>query len=287
MMDDLFAETTDQLLGEGVLDKMRARVNGSEPVTYALDLTDSHVDLNPYIGKSLKLVFDGTIRCGHCGAVTPKSYQGLCYEHFMTLAQADNCMMSPEKCHLDQGTCREPEWAERVCQQPHYVYLANSSGIKVGITRIGQIPVRWLDQGATQGLVIARVSSRRLSGLVEVIFKQQVADKTNWRAMLKQSADVEDMAARRDALFAQCAEPLQALIAEYGRQHVQLIRQGDVFDFEYPVQEYPEKVSSLSFDKQPEIGGVLLGIKGQYLIFDKGVVNIRRHSGYQVQLFAS
>ena len=287
MMDDLFSQPTNTLLGTGVLDKMLTSVDAKHNVGYTLELSGKLIPLNEWIGKSLKFVFDGTIRCSHCGAPTPKSYQGLCYEHFLTLAQADSCMMSPEKCHLSQGTCREPEWAERVCQQPHYVYLANSSEIKVGITRIGQVPVRWLDQGATQGLVIARVSSRYLSGLFEVILKQQVSDKTNWRNMLKAQATVEDMAAHRDRLFTACEKPLQDLVAQYGHQHVQMIRQGESFEFQYPVDVYPEKVTSVSFDKQSEIGGQLLGIKGQYLIFDQGVVNIRRHTGYQVQLFAS
>lgn len=287
MMDDLFAEKATETLGVGLLDKMETSLDSDNVVQYQLKLGSDLVDMNALIGTTLEFEFDQKIFCGHCGKQTSKSYQGLCYDHFMSLAQSDSCMMSPEKCHLAQGTCREPAWAERVCQQTHYVYLANSSGVKVGITRAGQLPVRWLDQGAEQGLIIARVSSRYLSGLLEVVFKQHVADKTNWRNMLKSETVNIDLVEQRDQLFELCKESLVQLDQQYGRQHIQLIRQGEVQEFKYPVSQYLEKISSMTFDKQSQIGGKLLGIKGQYLIFDQGVVNIRRHSGYQVKLFAS
>jgi len=287
MMDDLFAEKTTDLLGVGILDKMLTRLDSENGVQYQLMLGSDKIDMNALIGRTLEFQFDQQIFCSYCGKQTSKSYQGLCYDHFMSLAQSDSCMMSPEKCHLAQGTCREPAWAETVCQQTHYVYLANSSGVKVGITRAGQLPVRWLDQGAEQGLIIARVTSRYLSGLLEVVFKQHVSDKTNWRNMLKSETDDIDLIDQRDKLFNLCSEPLSQLEQQYGRQHIQLIRQGDIQEFNYPVSHYLEKISSMTFDKQSQIGGKLLGIKGQYLILDQGVVNIRRHSGYQVKLFAS
>jgi hypothetical protein len=65
--------------------------------------------------------------------------------------------MKPETCHYHLGTCREPDWAQNHCFRPHIVYLANSSGVKVGITRKTQIPTRWLDQGASQALPIFEV----------------------------------------------------------------------------------------------------------------------------------
>lgn len=287
MNGDLFAEPASNLIGSGQLDKMLVKVDSDQKISYQLQFNDQLIDMNALIGSTLEFQFDGQIFCCFCGKQTPKSYQGYCYDHFMSLAQCDTCMMSPERCHLAKGTCREPEWAETVCQQPHYVYLANSSGIKVGITRAGQLPVRWIDQGAEQAIIIARVSSRLLSGLLEVIFKQHVADKTNWRTMLKGTTEDINLAEQRDLLFSNCAASLQTIEEKYGRQHIQLIRQGEQQQFQYPVVEYPEKVVSMNFDKQNRIGGKLLGIKGQYLIFDQGVVNIRRHSGYQVQLFAS
>ena len=282
MNGDLF-DTDLQVIASGCLDKMATRWQDGQ-VHYALQLGDQTVNLNEWLGRELELKATGQIFCSYCGKKTPKSYgQGYCYQHFMSLAQCDGCMMAPEKCHFDQGTCREPEWAERVCMQTHYVYLANASELKVGITRVSQIPTRWLDQGATQAIPIARVTSRFLSGLLESMFREHVSDKTNWRAMLKGDAELLDMAAERDALFATCEAKMAELVQQYGPQHIQFISQGETHEFRYPVSQYPEKIISINFDKQSSIGGTLLGIKGQYLIFDRGVINIRRHTGYEIE----
>lgn len=285
---DMFADYDQQTeRAEGVLRKMLTDPSGHESVAYQLPIGDARVPVNPLIGSTVRLEFQKEIRCLHCGEVTNKSFgQGYCYKHFMALAQNDACIMSPEKCHYDQGTCREPEWGERNCMQSHYVYLSNASSLKVGITRGGQIPTRWIDQGATQALVIARVSSRYLAGLVEVAFKQHVSDKTQWRAMLKGTAEAMDLAAERDRLFDLAKPQLDDLVQQYGLVNVQLLHHGDGFDFHFPVTEYPEKVTSFNFDKDPIVEGKLLGVKGQYLIFDTGVINVRRFGGYVVKLFA-
>lgn len=282
---DLFSEAGGAATesARGGLEKMLS--DATSPVHYRLRLGGQEIDMNARIGGPIRLEYLGDIRCVYCDRVTNKSFgQGYCYEHFTTLAQCDSCMMSPEKCHFDQGTCREPEWGEATCMQSHYVYLANASGIKVGITRGGQVPTRWVDQGATQAMIIARVSSRKLAGLLEVVFKQHVADKTNWRTMLKGTSAALDLPALRDRLLAECRPELDALIADYGLQAIQLIHHAEVRSLEYPVNQYPEKVSSLTLDKQSVVEGTLLGIKGQYLILDTGVINIRRHTGYQVVL---
>ena len=191
----------------GHLQKMAARAvaadqQSSDAVHYDLLLDQQQIPLAPLIGKKLTIEYLGDIHCCHCGRKSKKSFgQGYCYPCFSKLAQCDSCMMSPEKCHFHLGTCREPEWAQKVCFNDHIVYLANSSGIKVGITRATQVPVRWLDQGATQALPIARVATRRQSGLIEDCLRQDIADKTNWRAMLKGNADPVDLEAERDRLF--------------------------------------------------------------------------------------
>jgi len=280
---ELFASDETTETARGTLDKMV--VEPESPVRYRLELGDERVDMNARIGQPIRLEYTGHIYCVYCNKETNKSFgQGYCYEHFMSLAQCDSCMMSPEKCHFDQGTCREPGWGEATCMQSHYVYLANASGIKVGITRGGQIPTRWIDQGATQGMAVARVTSRLLAGLIEVVFKQHVADKTNWRTMLKGTAEELDLPAIRDRLFRECEPELNDIIEKYGIQAVQLLSHGDVHSFTYPVDRYPEKVSSFNLDKHPVVEGTLLGIKGQYWILDTGVINIRRHTGYEVIL---
>lgn len=274
------------LVGQGILAKMPASLD--QPVSYQLPLGEQRVDINSLLGSSIKLTFLNKITCFNCGNNTNKSFsQGYCYSCFKTLAACDVCIMSPEKCHYAAGTCRQPEWGEANCFTEHVVYLANTSAIKVGITRLGQVPTRWIDQGATQALPIFRVSSRLQSGLLEVIFKHHVADKTNWRNMLKGDGGPVDMAQRRDELLQACAGEVNGLQKKHGIVQINPLLAAKVVDIHYPVNEYPTKVSSFNFDKTPVVEGQLMGIKGQYLILDTGVINIRRFGGYHVELMSS
>ena len=267
----------------GVLRKMHSRLEN--PVRYQILLSDMVVPLNDLIEKQIKLEYSGTIYCINCGRKSRKSFnQGYCYPCFQRLAECDGCIIHPEKCHFDQGTCREPAWGERFCMQDHIVYLANSSGLKVGITRATQIPTRWIDQGATQALAIIRVRSRLQSGILEVMFKQYVSDKTNWRAMLKGEAEPLKMEEEADRLLKECDSELKELAESFGFFAISVLNGIASVGINYPVIKYPEKVTSFNFDKAPVVEGTLLGIKGQYLIFDTGVINLRRFSGYEVQL---
>ncbi|HEB85787.1 MAG TPA: DUF2797 domain-containing protein [Gammaproteobacteria bacterium] len=255
------------------------------PVQYRLPLDDERIDMNALIGKAIQLNYSGEIHCLACGRKTNKSFnQGYCYPCFKHLAQCDSCIIKPELCHYDQGTCREPEWGEQHCLQDHFVYLANSSAIKVGITRGTQIPTRWIDQGACAALPVFRVKNRLLSGRIEVIMKQHVSDRTDWRKMLRSEPDDIDLARERDKLFAICKIEVDNLMAESGANAVTRLASETPVNIEFPVNSYPVKVSSFNFDKTPEIKGVLNGIKGQYLILDSGVLNIRKFAGYRVSL---
>lgn len=268
-------------LGRGSLSKMAVRLG--ETAQYAFRLDEQEVPVNPLLGKRVRLEFLGAIHCTHCGRKTKKSFsQGYCYPCFTKLAQCDSCIVSPEKCHFDAGTCREPEWGERFCMTDHVVYLANSSGVKVGITRASQIPTRWLDQGASQALPIFRVATRQQSGLVEDLLRTQVADKTNWRALLKGDAVPLDLPAIRDQLLESCAEGIAALQQRFGLQAIQPVGDADVLEIRYPVEAYPTKVASHDLEKTPVVEGILRGIKGQYLILDTGVINLRKYTAYQV-----
>jgi hypothetical protein len=268
---------------EGCVAKMRTELGGV--VQYALPLGDQTVPLNPLIGQTVTLEFTGEIHCVACSRLTKKSFnQGYCYPCFKKLAQCDTCIMSPERCHFAAGTCREPEWGEANCNIDHFVYLANTSGLKVGITRHSQIPTRWIDQGASQALPIARVSSRYLSGLLEVQIGKSVADKTAWQTMLKGVAAPMDLVAKRDEIKALYASELEQLQEIHGIQSIQWLEGQHPVDITFPVTAYPEKVKALNFDKQALVEGCLMGIKGQYLIFDTGVLNIRKFGGYELRL---
>jgi len=267
----------------GHLHKMHTKLES--PVAYSLPLDDHLETLNTHIGNRISLRATGNIHCVACGRKTNKSYsQGHCFPCMKSLPQCDMCIMKPETCHYEQGTCRDPAWGDEHCMQPHTVYLANSSGIKVGISR--QVPTRWIDQGASEALAIMQVSHRHLSGLVEVIFKNHVSDRTDWRKMLKGSPEEIDLVARRDEIFAASANELAELKTQYGSDAIHEITDSHTTKIDYPVNEYPSKVSSLNFDKTPHITGVLQGIKGQYLILDCGVLNIRKFSGYEVEFEA-
>lgn len=269
----------------GNLAKMPATLDSDGNVEYRLPVGDELLPLNPLIGKSVSIHFDGQINCIACGRKTRKSYsQGHCFPCSQRLAACDICIVRPEKCHYNAGTCREPAWGESHCMTDHIVYLSNTSGLKVGITRGDQIPTRWIDQGATQALPIMRVSTRYQSGLFEVLFKNHVADRTDWRKMLKGVADELDLPEQREGLFAECAVELDQLRARVGDENVVMIADEEVVQLHYPVERYPQKVTSLNMDKTPLINGTLQGVKGQYLILDSGVINIRKYAGYHVEV---
>ena len=252
---------------------------------YSMPIGDELREINALIGSTVRMEFRQQINCVHCGRLTKKSFnQGYCYPCFQRLAQCDSCIVSPEKCHYFEGTCREPEWGESHCLIDHIVYLANSSGVKVGITRGTQVPTRWIDQGAVAALPIFRVSNRLQSGLVETLFKAHVADKTSWQAMLKGAPSEVDLAARRDELSALCQPGIAELQERYGIQAIQPITDIPVQHIRFPVETYPLKVKSFNLDKDPLVEGTLMGIKGQYLIFDTGVINIRKYAGYHIEL---
>ncbi|CAH0260978.1 MULTISPECIES: DUF2797 domain-containing protein [unclassified Pseudomonas] len=268
-------------VARGALSKMATQLDA--PVQYAFRLGDEQIAVNPMIGKTVRLEFLGAIHCSHCGRKTKTSFsQGYCYPCMQKLAQCDLCIMSPERCHYDAGTCRDPGWGEQFCMTDHVVYLANSSGIKVGITRATQIPTRWIDQGATQALPIMRVATRQQSGFVEDLLRSQVADKTNWRALLKGDAAPVDLLHVREQIFDVCAGGITTLQERFGLQAVQPLNEQSVVEIRYPIEGYPAKITSFNLDKNPVAEGTLLGIKGQYLMFDTGVINIRKYTAYQI-----
>ncbi|NRF15127.1 DUF2797 domain-containing protein [Vibrio coralliilyticus] len=272
------------LIAKGTLSKMRASLDGE--VHYRLPVGEELVDLKPFIGQSITLTHTGNIFCSSCGKKTKKSYsQGHCFVCMKKLASCDMCIMKPETCHYDQGTCREPQWGEDNCMVDHFVYLSNTSSLKVGITRHTQIPIRWIDQGATQGLPIFKVKTRQISGLIEVELAKHIADKTNWRTLLKEDGEPMPL----EEKFAELLPLVEGKIAEikqqFGHDAIEILN-ADITSISYPVLQHPTKITSHNFDKNPEVTGVLQGIKGQYMIFDTGVINIRKFTSYEVEVSA-
>ncbi|MCB1742932.1 MAG: DUF2797 domain-containing protein [Gammaproteobacteria bacterium] len=267
-----------ELLGEGPIAKMRVTLG--DPVDYVLPIGGASLAMNALLGEPISIEFLGAIECVHCGRRTRRSFnQGYCYPCFKSLAQCDLCVVRPELCHFAQGTCREPDWGRTHCLRAHSVYLANASGLKVGITRGTDPTTRWIDQGATQGLVIRSVEDRLRAGQLEVALKQFAADRTDWRRMLRGQAERLDLVAERDRLWSLLNDA-----------HPDAARSGasPLPPFElaihYPVYRYPSKPVSHNLDRTPVLSGRLDGIKGQYLILGETVINLRRFAGYRLRV---
>ena len=265
---------------QGNLHKMHSR--HEETVVYELELSGKTLRLNDWLGEKIAIEYLQQIDCIHCGRKINKSFnQGFCYPCFISLAQCDICIMSPERCHFHLGTCREPEWGLSHCMKPHVVYLSNTSGAKVGITRESQLPTRWIDQGAIQALPILRVSKRYYSGLIETAFKKHLSDRTNWRIMLKNEVEPLDLY----QIFDNCWSSVAAELDDEVTEDIEIIASKDGNqNFHYPARRYPSKIVSFNLDKTPRLEGQLDAIKGQYLILDNGVINIRKYAGYLVSI---
>lgn len=259
---------------EGNLKKMKAVIG--EPINYSL-LLNEEVHLNQLIGKEVRLLWTGHINCRKCNKEVKKTFgEGFCYECFVTAPEAAECILRPELCKAHLGIGRDPEWEEKNHNQPHVVYLAASSAIKVGITRLTQVPTRWIDQGASEAIIIAETSNRYEAGRIEVELKSLYTDKTSWQRMLKNEID-ESIDLEEEKW--QLEEQMPADITDF------FTEDDEVVVLHYPVIEYPTKVKSIKLDREPDFKAVLKGIKGQYLIFDEGrVMNVRSHTGYYVQL---
>ncbi|WP_162902355.1 DUF2797 domain-containing protein [Facilibium subflavum] len=263
------------------LSKMKTSLDDTHQAQYYLarDQGDP-IYMNDCIGKSIEITFLNEIHCVACGRKTNKSFnQGYCFVCFRTLAECDSCIIKPELCHYYEGTCRMPEWGQAHCLQPHFVYLANTGGVKVGITRLKNTPMRWIDQGATQALPILKVNQRLISGVIEVEFKKYVADRTHWQTMLKKQPDEVDLFYYKGKLLHHEADFLTQIQQKYGAESITFLESQEL-KIHYPVIEYPTKVKSFNLDKLPTVSGCLMGIKGQYLILDTGVINLRKFGGY-------
>lgn len=260
---------------QGALLKMKTELNNS--VDYFLNIGEQEIYVNELINKEISIAYLNEIHCIRCGRKTSKSFhQGYCYPCFRTAPETDNCILKPEMCRAHEGISRDMEWSKEHCLQDHIVYLAISSGLKVGVTRLAQVPTRWIDQGASFAIKIAQVPNRYMAGLVEVNLKKHFADKTNWRNMLANKIDTETK------LLEQKERAKKLVKKEFVTYFTD---DNEIIEINYPVTEYPDKVKLITFDKEQEVKGKLIGIKGQYLIFEGGtVLNVRKHNGYEVEL---
>lgn len=249
------------------------------PVNYYLPVGNSDLPMNPLIGKEIKLSYSGQINCIACGKRTKRSFgQGFCYKCLQIVPEAAESVIRPELSKSQFGISRDMEWAKIHDLTDHYVYLAVACELKVGVTRHHQIPARWIDQGASYAIRLAHTPNRHIAGVIELYLKRFIADRTNWQGMLK-SCGNENI-----DLVKEKKKAVNLLPAELRKY---ICSDDNVTSVDYPMSEYPLAVKSLTFDKTPVVEGILQGIKGQYLVFADGkVLNIRKHSGYYLEVKA-
>jgi hypothetical protein len=260
---------------EGNLHKMPAVLTEGD-ILYKLHLSEE-IEMNALVGKRISIVYAGRINCRKCEKKTKNSFgEGFCYPCFSSAPEAAECIIRPELCRAHLGEGRDVEWEERNHNTPHVVYFAATDIVKVGVTRSTQVPTRWIDQGASSAIRVAETPNRYEAGRLEVALKSEFADKTNWRKMLRNEVNDEiDLEEEKWSLHDRLPSDLTTYFTE----------DDEIIELNYPVDEFPEKVTSLNLDKSPNIEGVLKGIKGQYLIFEGGkVFNVRRHTGYFIEL---
>jgi len=258
---------------QAVLKKMKTE--NLEEIQYYLDVKTDFLNMNQLLNKEITLSFV-TYQCLNCHLEKKIYRQGFCQSCFFDTPNAGDWIMRPElsKAHLDIED-RDLAYEKQVQLQPHIVYLANSSNVKVGVTRKQQVPTRWIDQGAHEAIEIVEVPNRYLAGITEVALKEHVADKTNWRKMLKNDVDDENLVAWRDKLRQYIPDEAKEFFIEHNEET----------NLNFPVAKYPEKPKSLNLIKTPKYSGKLVGIKGQYLIFeDETVFNIRANEGLVVSI---
>ena len=262
-----------EMIYQGVLKKMMTE--NADEIQYYLDMKTDFLNMNQLINKEISLNFV-TYECLNCHLEKEIYRQGYCKSCFFDAPNAGDWIMRPElsKAHLDEED-RDLTYEKSVQLQPHIVYLANSGNVKVGVTRKTQVPTRWIDQGAHEAIEIVEVPNRYLAGITEVALKEHVGDKTNWRKMLKN--DIEDVS------LVAWREKLKDFIPEEAKQY--FIENNAETHLKFPVLKYPEKPKSLNLIKTPSYKGKLVGVKGQYLIFeDQTVFNVRSNEGLVVSI---
>ncbi len=253
---------------------MRARVENGK-VLYELPVGEEFLPLNPLLGKKLHLQFTGKINCVHCGKTIRKTYaQGYCYDCFTSLPQTDVGILHPEKDVSYLGISRDMEWSERNSLIPHFVYLSFTDKVKVGVTRHTQIPTRWIDQGASQAIILAKTPNRHIAGVIEVYLKQYFADKTSWQQMLTQTQlPMIDLLVEKERAISVLHPELQQYVSG----------DNEITHLKYPIEKVPTTLKSIKLETEKTIKKTLEGIKGQYLLFDDDTaLNIRNHGGYEV-----
>ena len=246
------------------------------PIGYSLPIGNEFIQLNEFIGHEITIDFKGDIYCIECNTKIKKTFmQGFCYPCFINSPYTSECILKPHLCQAHDGIARDMDWAKKYCLDTHYVYLALTSNLKVGVTRSTQIPTRWIDQGAHFAIKFAKTPNRYLAGLIEIEISKHISDRTQWTRMLKKDFEYCDLKEKKEHYKKLLPKKLQ----EYISQNEQ------IFELQYPDYAKFNTIKSVNLDKTPQVIGQFTGIKGQYLIIDnKYVMNVRKYTGYVLNI---
>jgi len=258
---------------QGTIKKLQSQLN--DEVHYSLPIDSTLVELNPLINKKVKFTFLGDIHCIKCNQKIKKTFaQGYCFPCFRDAPETSECILRPELCRAHEGESRDMEWSNKHCLTNQHVYMSFTGNLKIGVTRSTQIPTRWIDQGAIKAIILCTTPNRYLAGLIEVHLKQFYSDRTHWIKMLSGKFEEPD--------FEQCYLEAKKYLNDGFSKYV---TENKWVDINYPIQSIPNKIKSFSFDKESSYEDILVGIKGQYLLFKNNrVINIRKHTGYSLQI---
>jgi len=270
----------------GKISKIENKIDEFGKIDYFLFLDEKKIFLNNLLGKYISLEhIKNLIFCIGCQKKMKAWYRNnYCFLCNKKLAICDICIIKPEKCHFHLNTCREPEWGWKYCMNIHYVYLSITSGAKIGITKKKNLIFRWINQGAIQGLLIAKCLNRRIAGLYENYLTKYIADKTNWRKMLSNIINFSDLKEIRDQIIWRSQKSL-FLQKFFNEKSILILKNEKIQNLIYPIINYPEKIQLFHFKKKLKISGILTGIKGQYLLFNNTVINLRKHLGYKIHFY--
>ena len=258
---------------QGTIKKLQSQLN--DEVHYSLPIDSTLVELNPLINKKVKFTFLGDIHCIKCNQKIKKTFaQGYCFPCFRDAPETSECILRPELCRAHEGESRDMEWSNKHCLTNQHVYMSFTGNLKIGVTRSTQIPTRWIDQGAIKAIILCTTPNRYLAGLIEVHLKQFYYDRTHWIKMLSGKFEEPD--------FEQCYLEAKKYLNDGFSKYV---TENKWVDINYPIHSIPNKIKSFSFDKESSYEDILVGIKGQYLLFKNNrVINIRKHTGYSLKI---
>ena len=251
---------------------VKMKTNFDTPIEYSLPIGNQIIGLNNFIGHEITINFKGSIYCIACNKQIKKTFmQGFCYPCFINSPYTSECILKPHLCQAHDGIARDMGWAKEHCLDVHYVYLALTSNLKVGVTRFNQIPTRWIDQGAHFAIKFAKTPNRYLAGLIELEISQYISDRTQWRKMILGQYDELDLNKKKN--------DLQKYLSNNLKKYY--LNNEDMIDLKYPIIKNLEKIKSFNIEKFKTIKKNLIGIKGQYLMFDDNhVLNVRKYTGY-------